>query len=75
MHQSITQPRERLQKFFEATLEGEIATRQKGEGGFGYDPLFIPLGEKRTLAEIKLDSPEFETHRLKALHNLITEGL
>ena len=33
-------------------LEGEIADRAPRHGGFGYDPIFVPAGEARTVAEL-----------------------
>jgi XTP/dITP diphosphohydrolase len=33
-------------------LEGAIAGARRGEGGFGYDPIFVPDGETRTVAEL-----------------------
>ena len=34
------------------TLEGSIARERSGDEGFGYDPIFVPLGESRTVAEL-----------------------
>jgi len=50
---------------FEGKLEGEIALRQKGDRGFGYDPIFIPKGQKEHLAEIPEWKQEF-SHRAMA---------
>ena len=36
----------------EGTLEGAIADAPRGGEGFGYDPIFVPLGESRTVAEL-----------------------
>ena len=33
-------------------IEGEIAREPRGTGGFGYDPVFVPEGETRTMAEL-----------------------
>ena len=33
-------------------IEGEIAAEPRGTGGFGYDPVFVPEGETRTVAEL-----------------------
>ena len=33
-------------------LEGTIAEAPRGDEGFGYDPIFVPLGESRTVAEL-----------------------
>ena len=34
------------------TLEGEIALEPRGNEGFGYDPVFVPLGQPATVAEL-----------------------
>jgi XTP/dITP diphosphohydrolase len=36
----------------DGTLEGSIADRPRGDEGFGYDPIFVPEGETRTVAEL-----------------------
>lgn len=54
-------------------LEGSIAVTRAGAGGFGYDSLFIPAGENRTLAEIKAAGEEFATHRVIALRKIFPE--
>ncbi len=54
----------------EGVLEGTIAEIPRGVGGFGYDPLFIPLGETRTLAEMSADEKNALTHRRRALEGL-----
>ncbi len=38
--------------FFEGIVDGRIADQKMGEGGFGYDPLFIPEGYDRTFGEL-----------------------
>lgn len=56
-----------------ASLEGTIELNPRGTGGFGYDALFVPAGESRTLAEIKFDGKEdFPTHRVLALRALFS---
>jgi len=52
----------------EGILEGDIATRPRGEGGFGYDPVFEVEG--RTLAEIPTAEKNRISHRALALHAL-----
>lgn len=54
----------------EGTLEGEITTSASGEGGFGYDPIFRPAGERKTLAEISADDKNRLSHRGAALRAL-----
>ncbi len=51
----------------EGVLEGEIAGAPRGEHGFGYDPLFIPEGETRTLAEMPPEEKNEISHRRRAL--------
>ena len=54
----------------EGVLEGEIAREPRGSGGFGYDPLFIPKGETRTIAELSPEEKNAISHRRKALEGL-----
>lgn len=54
----------------EGVLEGTIAEAPRGHGGFGYDPLFIPAGERRTLAEMAPAEKDAISHRRKALEAL-----
>ena len=49
------------------TCEGEIATREAGENGFGYDAMFIPEGSERTMAELSADEKNAISHRGRAL--------
>ena len=55
---------------FNGVLEGEIALQRSGSEGFGYDPLFIPDGYTKTLAEISLDEKNAISHRGKAIRAL-----
>jgi len=47
--------------------EGKIAHRSQGQGGFGYDPLFIPQGFSRTFAELEEEDKNQISHRGQAL--------
>lgn len=49
--------------------EGAIARTEKGSGGFGYDALFIPAGETRTMAELSADEKNAISHRGRALRS------
>ncbi len=51
-------------------LEGAIATERRGEGGFGYDPIFVPAGYDRTVAELGDDWKREHSHRGKAANEL-----
>ena len=57
-------------EIFNGVLEGEIATSRSGSEGFGYDPVFIPQGYDKTLAEISLDEKNAISHRGKAMRAL-----
>jgi XTP/dITP diphosphohydrolase len=54
----------------EATLEGNIGFELKGESGFGYDKIFIPIGYDKTLAELGQDIKNQISHRKKALEGI-----
>ena len=55
-------------------LEGTITRSARGEGGFGYDPVFEPLGAAgRTLAEMSPEEKNAVSHRARALHALVEE--
>jgi XTP/dITP diphosphohydrolase len=47
-------------------LEGAIATERRGEQGFGYDPIFVPEGEERTVAERGDAWKRTNSHRARA---------
>jgi XTP/dITP diphosphohydrolase len=48
------------------TLEGVIAEEPRGSGGFGYDPVFVPDGELRTVAELGDAWKAENSHRARA---------
>ncbi len=51
-------------------LEGTIAAERRGEEGFGYDPIFVPLGETRTVAELGNAWKRANSHRARAAASL-----
>ena len=53
------------------TWEGRIALAPRGSGGFGYDPVFIPEGERRTAAELSSEHKNRVSHRARALRALV----
>lgn len=55
---------------FYGTVEGKIATEAAGEGGFGYDPYFIPEGYERSLAELGPEVKNSLSHRANAISAL-----
>ena len=57
--------------FATGTVEGWIAGQARGEGGFGYDPLFVPVeGDGRTFAEMG-DEKHALSHRGRAFRSLV----
>jgi XTP/dITP diphosphohydrolase len=48
------------------TLEGRIAEEPRGSEGFGYDPIFVPDGEERTVAELGNAWKQRNSHRARA---------
>lgn len=54
---------------FRGTVEGRIANQALGDGGFGYDPIFIPDGEDRSFAQMTLDEKNQRSHRAQALQD------
>jgi XTP/dITP diphosphohydrolase len=48
------------------TLEGRIGTERRGSEGFGYDPVFVPAGEERTVAELGNAWKSENSHRARA---------
>ena len=55
----------------EGRWEGRIATAPRGAGGFGYDPLFLPGGGERTVAELAPAEKNRLSHRAQALEALL----
>ena len=47
-------------------LEGAIGHERRGDEGFGYDPIFVPAGEQRTVAELGNDWKRANSHRTRA---------
>ncbi len=56
--------------YFEGRCHGEIAQEPRGDGGFGYDPLFIPEGYFQTFAELSNEVKSRISHRASALDAL-----
>jgi XTP/dITP diphosphohydrolase len=55
----------------EGVVDGTIASEPRGEGGFGYDPLFIPAeGDGRTFAEMTAAEKHRLSHRGRAFRSL-----
>ena len=57
----------------EDTCEGSILFDPIGEGGFGYDPIFLPEGYERSMAQLTPDEKNMISHRGKALRKFIEQ--
>ncbi|WP_206022494.1 RdgB/HAM1 family non-canonical purine NTP pyrophosphatase [Pseudoflavitalea sp. G-6-1-2] len=56
---------------FEGVCEGRILTERQGEGGFGYDPIFVPDNSNRSFAEMNIAEKNQYSHRRKAADKLV----
>src|SRR5690554_3683166 len=56
--------------FFEGVLNGSITQNAKGSNGFGYDPVFVPQGYTKTLAELSSREKNLISHRGFAMRKL-----
>lgn len=62
----------------EGRMTGHVIRARRGDGGFGYDPIFVPDGETRTSAELSPDEKDLISHRgkaFRALAELIAAGI
>ena len=55
---------------FEGIVRGHITNERFGEGGFGYDPVFVPEGEVMTFAEMSPEAKNAISHRGRAMAKL-----
>ncbi len=51
---------------FQGKIEGKISFPARGSKGFGYDPIFVPIGENKTFAQINKNKKNKISHRYKA---------
>lgn len=56
---------------FEGICEGKILREKKGEGGFGYDAVFVPDGSGKSFGEMNMEEKGVYSHRKKAMKKLI----
>jgi len=57
-------------KTFSGMVNGKISSESKGNYGFGYDPIFIPDGYKKTFGEMKADLKDKISHRYRAFNKI-----
>ena len=55
----------------EGVVRGRIAEEEYGEGGFGYDPVFIPEGYDKTFGELPTELKNSISHRARAIQELV----
>ncbi len=57
---------------FSGSVEGRMVMEKRGEGGFGYDPLFMPDGYDKTFAELPGSVKNSMSHRGRALEKVVS---
>ena len=60
-----------VEETFSGACEGTLLQERRGNGGFGYDPLFLPDESESTFAEISLEEKAKISHRARALAKLV----
>jgi XTP/dITP diphosphohydrolase len=68
----VQSPKSKVQgpQLFDGACEGRIGFAPRGKNGFGYDPLFVPVGFEQTFAELDEDVKNKLSHRARALEKL-----
>ena len=59
-----------VEELFRGTCDGTMAPARAGAGGFGYDPIFVPNGDARTMAELSDPEKDAISHRGRAARAL-----
>ena len=54
----------------QGVVNGKISPQKKGTNGFGYDPIFIPNGYKKTFGEMNIEQKMSIDHRFKAFKKI-----
>ncbi len=68
---TLYDPKSNKYEQFEGKCEGEILNESRGTGGFGYDPIFMPKGLKKSFGECSPEEKYKYDHRKKAIDKLI----
>ena len=59
------------EEIFEGRVDGHIIWPPRGDKGHGYDPVFVPMGDSRTFAEMTDDEKNAISHRGRAIQKLL----
>lgn len=59
------------QEFFRGECVGTLIEEERGEGGFGYDPIFRPEGKQKTFGEMTAEQKNQLSHRARAMAKLV----
>ncbi|WP_137875288.1 RdgB/HAM1 family non-canonical purine NTP pyrophosphatase [Rhodococcus sp. Q] len=62
-----------VERVVRGTWPGSIARVPRGDGGFGYDPVFVPEGDERSAAELTPEEKDAASHRGRALAQLVPD--
>ncbi len=62
-------------QIYEGKVEGRLTWPPRGTHGFGYDPVFVPLGHSQTFAELDPVAKQAMSHRADAFAKLVAEAL
>ena len=69
---SLAWPDDGQVQSFEGRVEGKLTWPPRGDKGFGYDPMFVPVGYDRTFGEIDPEEKHRISHRADAFRKLVS---
>jgi XTP/dITP diphosphohydrolase len=58
---------------YEGRADGKLTWPPRGKLGFGFDPVFVPLGHDQTFAELPIDEKQRISHRADAFAKLVAD--
>jgi len=59
------------ERVVEGSIDGHLIREPRGSNGFGYDPIFVPVGESRTTGEMSAEEKDAISHRGRAMRALV----
>jgi XTP/dITP diphosphohydrolase len=63
------------ERFYEGRVDGTLTFPPRGSHGFAFDPIFVPMGDARTFAEMDAVEKARQSHRTKALSRFVSEAV